>query len=1202
MLGQVFGGLAGLPGMFANFLSGIVDAITGTVTTVVDDGLNAISDFFNGIGDAIGGFVDTVLQGLGVITSGTTIPPNQIPSIGPNSDPNVQQDPSFVTPKSVQGQGLWAWDWPGPDGGNWDNSGGCIRTVRTNLITIYWVTGVWDQLVGTTVVAPNDPDLGDVAVKLKRLVSDRSVAEADWLAASAAAATTVPMTEGANLIDWERFEVIFVPYPGALYPMGFSTDQGVTNLTNEIKSRPGKFILMGGSLGGIVVSRVFQDIINPTGTLHSRNADLLMGWAGASPMRAEGATWPGNPLPVSPGHGCLKDNLHTTDPRWWEWSATHAGSYPAFGDPAGITWPNADPISCLGDDSLSKDVRDLVDSSYSHKAITPNDSGDFFLLMLGAFFSAAGNVLLNIGFNATQSPHALSWWVIQPFLSTGDERSFWHYTFDYINETFAPLVSPPTIGIHHQMEGTRFPVQSLSVVHGKVHVKWMNVVASGPAIMMACNAYDASGKLILGPGGVSPTVTFTGSTISDPTSDADWQLLEASFVVPTGSVSACLVFDVSPEAMTTGIVWFGKSEFQVTNRIDAALFTNMADFPGILATQVAGVAGQADMLTSIQNLIDGATSANAGVPLTDVQLAQLFNTMGVTAGNAASALALAVAHEQTLTLPTNEPVYGGLSPTGEVTFELQTLPQGSTMPTTDITAGTAMAGFITCKKAAVKGFIEFLAFGGGSTTSTYVNVYNVDQTTGNWTNLWSSADISASIPNGTAGWVGVDIPDGHEIPVIQGQLLAVEIVAQGTTISVVSKTTGLPDRAGVPVNYGAARTTAVSGGVSPASLSVGTPTYSSTFPFVALGLRNIPPLFQPPNTTQFDLVGTHIYDIPDWAQTDGTLFDIVAVGGGGAGFPGDIFTAPRGGRPGAWAAGTYVYGTDIPSATTQLITIVGQGGPATSSNNFPGGKSVVGYAPVTPAWDATGAGAGGNNTTSLTWSHTATAGAYVVVAVNVFNDHATSVTYGGVAMTPIGAGVSGDFTFLRLYGLAGVAGGAKTVLVSMPFVSAAAANSVSYTGVATVGTVQAIASGQPVDCPLGATIVAAFGSDGNAFTSTTGGTNRWNFNPGIVGISAPTSISDSTVGDIFTVTGGFRTPVGLAVSLFATGGTTILNAAGGAAEAHTGGGVGAGNETYNGKNYFGGNDVATGPGAFPGGGAASGAGANGEVWITARRL
>ena len=152
------------------------------------------------------------------------------------------------------------------------------------------------------------------------------------------------------------------------------------------------------------------------------------------------------------------------------------------------------------------------------------------------------------------------------------------------------------------------------------------------------------------------------------------------------------------------------------------------------------------------------------------------------------------------------------------------------------------------------------------------------------------------------------------------------------------------------------------------------------------------------------------------------------------------------------------------------------------------------------------------NATSLSWTHTATAGAYVIVDVVTDRVGITSVKYGGsngTAMTQAlsvnlgddGVGTSG--TYARFV-LANVVGGAQTVYVTFPATAIwTAAGSVSYTNVvssfSTASPVTLPASNttlnQTVTYPASGMIVnalAAISNRGNPLTSSSGGNLRVN--------------------------------------------------------------------------------------------------------------
>jgi CubicO group peptidase (beta-lactamase class C family) len=162
-------------------------------------------------------------------------------------------------------------------------------------------------------------------------------------------------------------------------------------------------------------------------------------------------------------------------------------------------------------------------------------------------------------------------------------------------------------------------------------------------------------------------------------------------------------------------------------------------------------------------------------------------------------------------------------------------------------------------------------------------------------------------------------------------------------------------------------------------------------------------------------------------------------------------------------------------------------------------------------------------TTSLSWMHTATAGADVFVDVAV-SDAITGVTYGGVPMALVLTVPAAFGGSLSRYRIIAVPGGAKAVVVTGKYGISACARSFMNIRNVDVG----VTSSDPGQNALQVATVAAgqialqvfgtqnsFGS-GAYFINPAGGTNRINTNDGNrTGICA----SDSTVSTTFTATG-----------------------------------------------------------------------------------
>lgn len=189
--------------------------------------------------------------------------------------------------------------------------------------------------------------------------------------------------------------------------------------------------------------------------------------------------------------------------------------------------------------------------------------------------------------------------------------------------------------------------------------------------------------------------------------------------------------------------------------------------------------------------------------------------------------------------------------------------------------------------------------------------------------------------------------------------------------------------------------------------------------------------------------------------------------------------------------------------------------------------------PFTPTYDATGAGFNTSSAvTTAPWSHAATVGAQVLAFFVVASNSITlSAVYGaGNTMTQLGsisdttAGVNG-----YLFGYANAPGGPQT-LTATPSASAfVGGQSVSYTGVTTVGTPATAlfdgggsgvttASMSPT-CTAGQIIVASFQDfTGVSMTGVTGGNVRSLILNGGTAGHGELSINDAAVSTTFTAT------------------------------------------------------------------------------------
>jgi hypothetical protein len=128
-----------------------------------------------------------------------------------------------------------------------------------------------------------------------------------------------------------------------------------------------------------------------------------------------------------------------------------------------------------------------------------------------------------------------------------------------------------------------------------------------------------------------------------------------------------------------------------------------------------------------------------------------------------------------------------------------------------------------------------------------------------------------------------------------------------------------------------------------------------------------------------------------------------------------------------------------------------------NTNVYPQSLGATRDSYTSPAWDAnaTVGASGGSAISTLTWSHTNAANAYVLVSVveyTVGGNPTITCTYGGVSMTRLGSVLSGTYFTQYLFGLSVAGSGAHTVAVSSTQVGFMSGRSTSFTGVTGVGT------------------------------------------------------------------------------------------------------------------------------------------------------
>lgn len=1051
---------------------------------------------------------------LNLLDTGSQIPPSLLTALAPGSSTNVLNDSTFDTFSDLQGQSQWCWDgWLGTGAFSGVNSS--VRTRRPGRIIIYYIVGTTQ---GVYMFGGEPVNKGGDGQILEYLRDPAYHFLVDWCLTGT---------------DPTYFEWVIVPYPAAEYPQGIGINAGLQWLRNDVMSNNDPFILVMDSQGNQVGAALYDQL--RFGDMQPYRSRLLAAVGLGNLRREEGHTFPGypDPAPGTSGMDCSivtgpigpytdagnasnpkGGNLIDTEDLWWDFCVK--GDYFACTPLTGSTVkPPADALGgnvgdIGGTPALSlRNFYIFLNESYVG---SPNIITDIITWgskkglggLLNILEDYLGDVLKQIDqLGPITSPHN-SYFFAKPFADQGDDRTFVEIGLDYIN-SFAntAFVNPPVEGQRAQLLAEPHAAQPYQVITAGASVMWVNVSvpADETAIIVAVNAYDSDGNLIA-------TVVADECTVvgPQPSSNWSWVPLQADFVMPAGTATARLLLDVEPDAMTTGIVWFDACIFEPSTIIDAG-WLDITNMPQLSTAHMSGPQGEADLLTAWQNLIDSLASANSQTSVTGVQLAQMLQQAGQTALNSTNALNLGVSHERILGNPATQHLWDGLTPSGQVTFPLPT----GTLPTVVISEGTSLIGFLNTSKVAMIGFVEFMAEG-SSPTGIYLNVYSIDTATGDQTSVWSSGDISANI-TASLDWVAVTIPSDERFAVDVGQIMAWEIVASGSAITVVAETLSVMNKSYlIPPNVGASRTIASTGGVSPATLTPSQLGYGGTAPFVCMSVSALPPTYYPSRQSPFEHPGIYTYPIPTYLES-GDFIDLVACSAGGAGgwtsghaattFLGLTLVPSTqksggGGQPGQWATKTLTYGTDIATDVTDLVVIIGNGGCAPSGA---GGDTIIGYGTLTtPAFDALG---GGDNThsTSLSWQHTAAAGAWVLVCINSLYG-TFDITYGDTDIVPIPAGLRycgnratdggvGAFVFPN------VPAGTATITVTFAQTTYAAGHSISFTDVSSIGAVTNTAGvgtvmSQSVACGTNQIAVQLFGAlgHGGPIGNFTGGTHE----------------------------------------------------------------------------------------------------------------
>ncbi len=439
----------------------------------------------------------------------------------------------------------------------------------------------------------------------------------------------------------------------------------------------------------------------------------------------------------------------------------------------------------------------------------------------------------------------------------------------------------------------------------------------------------------------------------------------------------------------------------------AAMFDALRNIP---ATSVAGWGGPADIAESIQQTWDQWISGLADTPIIGASLADLFN-IGQDVSSRAN---LGMLGWDILGIRNNKSLSTGFLPTSESNIALDKIALQASAPTFALTQSTAITAFQRISEAADKQTVSWMGSGVTNVTNAYVNIWQMDTTTGLSTLVHASADI-VGLLSSTMQYNVYELPD--PISVLPGEVYGIEICIRGAgTHSIAGQSTWLPDHPTVfPRRMSAVRNSGTS--APPSTIAHSSLVYSSNVPFVEFAVSSGDPgVPHTPRTDFFSATGT--VPIPSWAN----IVEVIAVGAGGGGRQGGTWGLHgEGGNAGSWSTATWTRGTHFTGTPSVSVTIPagGAGGSSGVGHGAAGGNTVVAITGYTVT--ATG-GAGGDTLGAASNRYGRSPGNTTYNSV-VYAGGGVQNTSGSPGAAPGGGGSGGNDVFYQHAG-DGARGGA----------------------------------------------------------------------------------------------------------------------------------------------------------------------------------
>ncbi|UOW93090.1 minor tail protein [Mycobacterium phage NoShow] len=474
-------------------------------------------------------------------------------------------------------------------------------------------------------------------------------------------------------------------------------------------------------------------------------------------------------------------------------------------------------------------------------------------------------------------------------------------------------------------------------------VRWEGLSAiTGPAFELGLQYLNAAQQPIGGVTTIANILNPALNSAAHPGVDPNGFVpMSASTVIPAGVSFVRQVLQVNP-VVGTGQSWWSNSKFEkislpsiftgfldaggfLTEFFDASRIGNIADIPPISPLSVLGLTG-GTIADTFQTTIDRLWSGFARAQGTLKSIADVQAQASDTTATAQTSLEVGEWNNAILGIRDNNSYGSGQNKTAKSPFSRPAATAaGGDPPFMNVSAATVPLMFWLAEDDAKRGRYQFCARVSGTVTAFYIDVYRV--TPAGLEFIVTSNDL---FPQLAAGWRNVvyDMPSANRPTLAHGDELAFGYRVQGTgSVQVVCRYDSWypPDTTALVQRPSATRSNAVPSG----TLAWGNVTWAGDTPWGAFAILegDAAPPYYAPRQTIYSTVGTHVYNIPTWAN----FVDVVLLGpgGGGKGGNGGDTRPGYGGGAGQWVTETLVRGVDFPVNATQIIidvTAGGQGG------------------------------------------------------------------------------------------------------------------------------------------------------------------------------------------------------------------------------------------------------------------------------------